>query len=126
GLNMDVDHIAFAALNKFDGREARPLEADEFGQIAGRAGRYRSDGTFGTLSSVPALGKAVVNAIETHQFRPVTRVVWRSSELDLSSVDALLASLSRPAQHPMLERVSYSEDFSALMHLRGDPDIRRR
>src|SRR5690606_8945839 len=64
GLNLDVDHVAFAATHKFDGREHRPLETDELAQIAGRAGRHRRDGTFGTLSPTPTLAERVVRAIE--------------------------------------------------------------
>jgi ATP-dependent RNA helicase SUPV3L1/SUV3 len=126
GLNMDVDHIAFAALQKFDGREARFLEPDELAQIAGRAGRYQSDGTFGTLSSVPALGRGVVKAIETHRFRPVERLVWRNSELDMRSLDALVASLRRPPARSVLQRVDHAEDFRALLRLGADQDIRGR
>ncbi|MEM9487833.1 MAG: helicase-related protein, partial [Myxococcota bacterium] len=126
GLNMDVDHIAFAALHKFDGQQDRPLEISEMAQIAGRAGRYQSDGTFGTLAPLPDLPWAVVRAIETHRFRPIERLMWRNSQLDMRSIDTLIASLARRPGHSALRLTSASEDFSALIRLAADPDIRQR
>ena len=124
GLNMDVDHVAFAALRKFDGVEERPLTADELAQIAGRAGRYQTDGTFGTLSSVPTLPKHVVRSIESHRFPAVKRLIWRNSDLDMRSIDTLLGSLARPPGHSALELVDYADDFRALSRLSTNPEIR--
>ncbi len=126
GLNMDVDHIAFASLRKYDGRELRALEPAELAQIAGRAGRYIADGSFGLLAPLPELPAKVARAIEGHRFRPVERLIWRNSDLDLSSLDRLVASLSEKPTHPALSLVDYAEDFSALMRLRARPDIRAR
>ena len=61
GLNMDVTHVAFAGLSKFDGQRRRRLTPAEMAQIAGRAGRHQRDGTFGTLdrwraSAAPSSG----------------------------------------------------------------------
>ena len=50
GLNLDVHHVAFASLSKFDGMRQRRLTPAEMAQIAGRAGRHQTDGTFGTMS----------------------------------------------------------------------------
>src|SRR5437870_6435879 len=93
GLNLDVDHVSFAALRKFDGKEVRDVEDAELAQIAGRAGRWIQDGTFGTLTplEIPA---GVVYAIETHSFPRITRVRWRNDDLDFSSVRALAVSLN--------------------------------
>ncbi len=126
GLNMDVDHIAFAALRKFDGQKERPLDIDELAQIAGRAGRYQSDGTFGTLTTVPELPRHVIRAIEGHRFRAIERLIWRNSDLDLRTVDTLMASLSRRPEHSTLRLVDYAEDFNALVRLAAQEDIRRK
>ena len=94
GLNMDVNHVWFACLRKFDGRSSRPLRAVEMAQIAGRAGRHMNDGTFGTTADVGGLEPEIVEAIENHRFDPLRDVQWRNSDLDFRSVPALIASLN--------------------------------
>jgi ATP-dependent RNA helicase SUPV3L1/SUV3 len=126
GLNMDVDHIAFAALRKYDGRESRWLEPAELAQIAGRAGRYMSDGSFGTLAPLPELVPRIAGAIEGHRFAPIERLVWRNTRLDTRSVDALLASLMQRPEHATLRLVEHAEDFSALQALARRADVRER
>jgi len=91
GLNLDVSCVAFADLRKFDGRQARTLNDAELAQIAGRAGRYQTDGSFATLAPLPALAPATVRAIEQHRFPAQERVYWRPHEVDVSSIAALLA-----------------------------------
>ncbi len=93
GLNMDVDHVAFAAMTKFDGHAPRPLVATEVAQIAGRAGRHMNDGTFGTTADVPGIDPDVIARVETHEFPPLTSIFWRNTDLRFTSVDALRASL---------------------------------
>ena len=100
GLNMDVDHVAFAALQKFDGHTARALNAQEAAQIAGRAGRGMRDGTFGTTGECPPLPDEIVNKIENHNFEALQTLAWRNSELDFTSVDGLLDSLATPPPLP--------------------------
>lgn len=124
GLNMDVDMVAFASLRKFDGREVRELEAAELAQIAGRAGRAQNDGQFCTLAPLPPLPVAVVDAIETHRFPELRRVIWRNAELDFRSVDALIDSLRRRPQRRVLELVRQAEDFETLIQLAARPQIR--
>ena len=85
GLNLDVDHVAFASDRKFDGYQFRRLTAAEFGQIAGRAGRHMRDGTFGVTSRVDPFEDELVEALETHRFDPVKTVQWRNRDLDFSS-----------------------------------------
>ncbi len=126
GLNLDVDHVAFASLEKFDGKEKRSLEPSEIGQIAGRAGRFRRDGTFGTVSPLPVMNERLVRRIEEHRFPPVTRLVWRSAELDFASLDALIASLAAPAPHPVFARIEQADDFDALRALAERPRVRQR
>src|SRR5207237_9326063 len=93
GINMDVDHVAFAAREKFDGFVIRPLKPEEIGQIAGRAGRYMNDGTFGVTGDIEPFDSDLVQQIENHRYDPVKFLQWRNSALDFSSVDRLLASL---------------------------------
>jgi ATP-dependent RNA helicase SUPV3L1/SUV3 len=124
GLNMDVDHVAFARLSKFDGHRPRRLSAPEVAQIAGRAGRGMRDGTFGTTAECPPLDDDLVRAVENHQFEPLEQLYWRNAELDLSSVDALLLSLQAPPPRPGLVRGPDAVDLQTLEALAREPEIR--
>ncbi|XBQ17687.1 MAG: helicase-related protein [Oceanicaulis sp.] len=124
GLNMDVDHVAFASLSKFDGRKRRRLHPQEIGQIAGRAGRFRSDGTFGITADARAPDPDVIDRIENHEFDPVTRLIWRNSDLDLSSLHALRVSLNTPPPDPALERVRHAVDEEVLDICARDPELK--
>lgn len=124
GLNMDVDHVAFAALGKFDGRASRPLEAAELAQIAGRAGRYTKDGTFGPLAALGPLPQGLVLAIERHQFPPVERVVWRNPDLEFASIEALGRSLRLRPPRPGLQLLERSDDEEVLVELAAIPEVR--
>ncbi|HTH15112.1 MAG TPA: helicase-related protein [Magnetospirillum sp.] len=123
GLNMDVDHVAFAQLRKFDGRVPRDLEPAEIAQIAGRAGRHMNDGTFGTTADIGGLAPELVEAVENHAFAPVKALSWRNSDLRFTSVEALLASLDKAPPEPGLIRAREADDQVALAHLARDPDI---
>jgi ATP-dependent RNA helicase SUPV3L1/SUV3 len=123
GLNLNVDHVAFAGVSKFDGREARELTAPEIAQIAGRAGRHMRDGSFGTTLDVGTLDAGVVDAVENHSFEPLDRIFWRNARLDLSSVAALLHSLEAPPPAPALVRQREAEDLLSLRALAQMPDI---
>ena len=124
GLNMDIDHVAFAATAKFDGRHMRRLAAPELGQIAGRAGRNMANGTFGTTADVGGLDADLVEAIEEHRFPPLTHCYWRNSDLDFRTLDGLLATLDRRAPLAELIRVRDADDHLALQALARDADIR--
>ncbi len=117
GLNMDIAHVAFAARRKYDGREHRPLLPNELGQIAGRAGRHVRDGTFGTTAACPPFAPTLIEALEEHRFDPVRRLMWRSRDLDYSSIRALRRSLETPPPRPWFLRVREADDersFRAL------------
>ncbi|MEM8773240.1 MAG: helicase-related protein [Pseudomonadota bacterium] len=124
GLNMDIDHVAFAALRKFDGRSPRNLTPAEMAQIAGRAGRYTRDGTFGVTSDCPPPDEETVLAIEEHAFDAVKAIQWRTETIDLSSIPALLRSLEQPAPRPELHRAQFSSDEETLRRLVTQNDIR--
>jgi ATP-dependent RNA helicase SUPV3L1/SUV3 len=122
GLNLDVDHVAFASLRKFDGQKARALDAAEIGQIAGRAGRFLRDGTFGTVLPLE-LERDVAQRVEGHRFDSVTRVRYRNSELDFASPASLLDSLRAPPPLACLSSVPAAEDLRSLESLLREPAI---
>ena len=125
GLNMDVDHVAFAGLRKFDGRAPRPLDAAEIAQIAGRAGRHMNDGTFGTTADVPGIDADVVEAVESHAFQPLAALSWRNSDLRFATLEALLASLERSPDRRGLIRAREADDHLALATLVRDDEVVR-
>ncbi|WP_137391836.1 helicase-related protein [Rhodoligotrophos defluvii] len=126
GLNMDVDHIAFAQARKFDGFNFRDLTPAELAQIAGRAGRHMNDGTFGVTGEVEPFSREVVDRIENHNFEPVRTLQWRNKELDFTSIDALLRSLAESPAVAGLMRAQSGADQMALEYLSRDPDIMDR
>jgi len=117
GLNMDLDHVAFARLAKFDGRGPRHLSAAEIGQIAGRAGRHMSDGTFGTTADEGPLDPTIVAAVEEHRFEPLTRLSWRNTRLRFQSVGALLKSLDERPPAAGLVQTRDADDHRVLQLL---------
>jgi ATP-dependent RNA helicase SUPV3L1/SUV3 len=123
GLNLDVGHIAFASRRKFDGRQRRYLRADELAQIAGRAGRFRDDGTFGETADCTPFEEDTVERIVNHHFEPVDYINWRNSDLDWSSVANLLASLRRPSPDVILRRAPEALDEMTLATLAQDEDV---
>jgi len=124
GLNLEVEHVAFAAVRKFDGRDVREVDEAELGQIAGRAGRYVQDGTFGALTPLD-LPAGVVNAIETHRFAPVRRVRYRNDDLSFESVAALRESLRAPPPRKILVPARDIDDGIALDRLALRPEVVR-
>jgi ATP-dependent RNA helicase SUPV3L1/SUV3 len=124
GLNLDVDHIAFASDRKFDGYQYRKLNPSELAQIAGRAGRATRDGTFGTSGRCPPFEPELVQALESHTFDPVKLVQWRSSDLDFSSVGALQATLATAPTENALARAPVAEDILVLDHAARDDGVR--
>ncbi len=129
GLNMDVDHVAFARMVKFDGFAPRALTAMEVGQIAGRAGRHLNDGTFGTTEEVGALDADLIERVENHRYETLKQVMWRNTKLDFRSLDGLLRSLDRrpdvsPALAEILIRRREADDQMALAALAQDESIR--
>lgn len=123
GLNMDIDHVAFASLSKFDGRRTRALTAQEAAQIAGRAGRNRREGTFGVTGDADEMDDDLIASIENHRFLSLTAAQWRNHELDFSSLDNLLRSLTRPSTAPALQLAREALDEKVLRHLSAEEDI---
>ncbi|WP_158966614.1 helicase-related protein [Chachezhania sediminis] len=117
GLNLDVKHVAFSSLAKFDGRRMRPLQPNELAQIAGRAGRGAQNGTFGTTGEAGPIPDEVALAIMEHRFSPLQRLVWRNSDLRFGSIDALIGSLEQSPNNEVLIRAREADDLMALKAL---------
>lgn len=123
GLNLDVDHIAFAGHRKFDGYQYRQLTPSETGQIAGRAGRHLRDGTFGVTGRVPGFDEELVHQLESHEFEPLKVLQWRNPDLDFSSIRALLRSLEHSPREEGLTKAPPAEDIGVLELASRDKDI---
>jgi ATP-dependent RNA helicase SUPV3L1/SUV3 len=126
GLNLDIGHVAFSSLTKFDGRRMRHLMPDELAQIAGRAGRHIENGTFGVTGEAPPMDDQVAQAICDHKFQPVKKLQWRNSRLQFGSVKRLIATLEDRTDDPWLTRVRESDDLAALKSLGADAEVAAR
>ncbi|ATQ44023.1 helicase-related protein [Caulobacter mirabilis] len=126
GLNMDVDHVAFAGLRKFDGRRTRWLHPQEIGQIAGRAGRHVRDGTFGVTGEAQEMDEDLVAAVENHEFQPVAAAEWRNHRLDFDNLPSLVRSLDALPQREGLVLAAEAVDETVLKRLAEDEDVVRR
>ncbi len=126
GLNLDIGHVAFSGVRKFDGRRMRDLQPNELAQIAGRAGRYLTPGTFGVTGEASPLAPQVVDAITSHSFTPVKKLQWRNTRLEFGSLDRLIASLETASDDPLLARAREADDLAALKTLAQDAETRAR
>src|SRR5438067_8623461 len=124
GLNLDVDHVAFASDRKFDGYQFRRLNPAELAQIAGRAGRAMRDGTFGTTGRCPPFETELAQALQSHSFEPVKVLQWRNTALDFTSIGALQASLAETPKQNGLTRAPIAEYILDLEHAARDDEIR--
>jgi ATP-dependent RNA helicase SUPV3L1/SUV3 len=123
GLNMDVDHVAFASTQKFDGRQHRSLRVSELAQIAGRAGRHMNNGTFGITGDAAALSEETVSSIENHRFEPERVFQWRNPHLEFGSIGRLMRSLETPPERAGLARAPAADDLEALTRMVRDPEV---
>ncbi len=117
GLNLDVNHVAFSSLTKFDGRRMRPLAPNELAQIAGRAGRGMSDGTFGVTGEAPPLEEGVAQAIMDSRFTPMKKLNWRNAALRFGSIEALIDSLEVSPDNEHLIKARPADDLNVLKSL---------
>ena len=123
GLNLDIDHVAFSSLTKFDGRRMRPLAPNELAQIAGRAGRGQKDGTFGVTGDVRPLDDGVAQSIMDHRFTPLNKLQWRNHALQFGTIDALVRSLEAPPDHEVLVRAREADDVMAVKSLAESAEV---
>ena len=124
GLNLDLDHVAFAGIRKFDGQSHRNLTPGELGQIAGRAGRHMNDGTFGATGQAAPFEAELVDRLENHTFDPVGMLQWRSRKLDFGSIERLKESLREGPDHRRLGRARMVDDVIALENVSHDATVR--
>jgi ATP-dependent RNA helicase SUPV3L1/SUV3 len=123
GLNMGIDHVAFSSLRKFDGNHFRHLMPPEIAQVAGRAGRYMADGTFGPTTDIDPFDPDLVAALEDHKFESIRTLFWRATKLDFNSPAGLKRSLEAPPPAPELRRARAADDYSALVSAMATPGI---
>ncbi|NVO29076.1 disulfide oxidoreductase [Donghicola sp. C2-DW-16] len=126
GLNLDINHVAFSSTIKFDGRRMRELHPNELAQIAGRAGRGMSDGTFGTTGEAPPLDDEVAEAIMEHRFTPLQKLQWRNHDLRFGSIETLIDSLEQAPKDDRLLRAREADDLRALKILSQIDEMRAR
>ena len=123
GLNLNINHVCFSALEKFDGRYNRNLAPNEIGQIAGRAGRYKQDGTFSHTKIAGNLDPLIIQQIENHKFDSIKKIYWRNSDLDFKSTDLLLSSLKKYPVHNYFIHKKNALDEVNFRHLINDDEI---
>jgi len=114
GLNMDINEIYFSNLKKFDGKKTRRLNLIEMSQIAGRAGRFKNDGGFGTTGDCETLNSDEIEKIEKHQLPDTKSIYWRNSNLNFNNPEKLIASLELRPNKKNLLRTNDSLDESVL------------
>ena len=123
GLNLNINHVAFSALQKFDGRYNRDLSVAELGQIAGRAGRYQNDGSFSFLKSAGKFDSLIIQSIENHTFDEIQKIYWRNSNIDFSSVNSVLNSFKKfPVKNFFIHKKN-AEDEINFKFLSEDKEI---
>jgi len=123
GLNLDINHVAFSSLTKFDGRRMRPLQPNELAQIAGRAGRGMTPGTFGVTGEAPPIPDEAADAVCNHRFTPLKKLNWRNAALSFGTIDRLVASLEQGPDHQMLTKAREADDLMSLRTLTRDGDV---
>ena len=117
GLNLDLNHVVFAEDRKFDGKQYRNLTAHELGQIAGRAGRYKKNGTFGVTATVSDLNIKNILAIENHEYEKKKFAFWRNNKLNFDSLEKLIKSLELDSGNHLLKKTPPPDDFKTLKKL---------
>ena len=126
GINMDLNHVYFSNLKKFDGRKLRRLNLSEMGQIAGRAGRYMNDGSFGITGQCREISPEEVELLENHKFEEINFLFWRNSNLNFNSPSLLIKSLDEKPQNDWLRKIYECEDEKALKFFLRDKNFENR
>ena len=123
GINMDLDHVYFSNLKKFDGKKNRRLNLSEIGQIAGRAGRYLNDGSFGITGQCKEINAEEVDLLENHKFEEIRSLYWRNSNLNFNSSSSLIKSLDEKPLQSWLRKINECEDEKALKFFLRDKNF---
>jgi len=125
GLNLNIEHVAFSSLKKYDGKFHRKLHLSEIGQIAGRAGRFKKDGTFGLTKNAYDLDPASIESIENHNFDPIEKIYWRNSNLDFSSISSIINSLNQNPTTEVFIKKKNAEDEKSFRFLSDSLDVKK-
>ena len=123
GINMDLDYVYFSNLKKFDGKKLRKLNLSEIGQIAGRAGRYLNNGSFGITGECKEISAEEVDLIENHKFEEIRTLFWRNSNLNFNNSFSLLKSLEQKPYQDWLRKIHECEDERALKFFLKDKNL---
>ena len=123
GINMDLDFVYFSNVKKFDGKKLRRLNLSEIGQIAGRAGRYLNDGSFGITGDCKEISPEEVELLENHKFEEIRTLFWRNSNLNFNNPISLIKSLEEKPQVEWLRKIHECEDEKALKYFLKDQKI---
>ncbi len=123
GINMDLDNVYFSNLKKFDGKKLRKLNLSEIGQIAGRAGRYLNDGSFGITGDCKEINAEEVDLLENHKFEEIRNLFWRNSSLNFNNPYSLIKSLEKKPQMEWLRKIHECEDEKALKYFLRDKNL---
>jgi len=124
GINMDLNHVYFSNIKKFDGKKLRRLNISEMGQISGRAGRYLNDGTFGITGDCKEISTEEIEALENHKFPEIKSIFWRNSKLNFNNKLSLIKSLDEKPEEDWLRRIGECEDEKVLKYfLKGSSNL---
>ena len=123
GLNLNIDNVSFASLEKYDGKKERSLKKNEIAQIAGRAGRNEKDGYFSNTPQTGQLSKQLIDSIEQNLFDPINFLYWRNKSLEFTSVESLLKSLNEKSNNPLLIKTLNIRDENILKHLSVNTEV---
>ncbi len=123
GINMDLDYVFFSSLKKFDGKKSRRLSLSEIGQIAGRAGRYLNNGSFGITGQCKQINAEDVDLLENHKFEEISSIYWRNSNLNFNNPNMLLKSLEEKPNEYWLKKIHECEDEKALKFFLREKDL---
>ena len=122
GINMDLDNVYFSNLRKYDGRKLRRLHLAEIGQIAGRAGRYLSDGSFGITGDCEKLSAEEIELLENHKFDSIHTIFWRNTNLNFNNGSSLIKSLEEKPNKSWMKRIHECEDEKVLKYILKDSE----
>ena len=122
GINMDLNNVFFSSIKKFDGKKIRRLRLSEIAQIAGRAGRYLNDGSFGITGECGEISPEEIELLETHKIDDINTIFWRNPNLNFKNGQSLIKSLEEKPNKPWLKRISECEDEKVLKYILKDTE----
>jgi ATP-dependent RNA helicase SUPV3L1/SUV3 len=125
GMNLDIKHVFFSSLVKFDGHNKRKLTFDELAQIAGRAGRYLNDGFFGTTGNQKLIGDEIVKFVENYNHLEIKNFYWRNSKITFQHPKELIKNLSKRPEEYFFKLKRNASDERYFKILIGDSEVKK-